>query len=66
MNVKRKIFGIFISVLMLATIPLAAGMAVDSEPNDAETIGVEVTIIVPDVLGHNKQDGASSVKDVAL
>jgi len=45
MNVKRKILGIFICVLMLATIPLAAGMAVDSEPNDPETTEVGRTII---------------------
>ena len=42
---KRKILGIFICVLMLATIPLAAGMTVDSEPDDPETIDVGRTII---------------------
>ncbi len=59
MNVKRKILGIFICVLMLATIPLAAGMAVDSEPNDPETTEVGRTIIRgfvfnyrPSGLGH--------------
>ncbi|MCK5458283.1 MAG: hypothetical protein KAI20_00200, partial [Thermoplasmatales archaeon] len=45
MNVKRKVLGIFICVLMLATIPLAAGMAVDSEPNDPETTDIGRTII---------------------
>jgi hypothetical protein len=36
MNIKRKVLGIFICVLMLATIPLAAGIAVNSEPGDPE------------------------------
>ena len=45
MNVKRKILGIFVCVLMLATIPLAAGMAVDSEPDDPETTDLGRTII---------------------
>ena len=45
MNVKRKILGIFICVLMLGTIPLAAGMAVNSEPDDPETTEVGRTII---------------------
>ena len=44
MNVKRKLFGIFICVLMLATIPLAAGMTVD-ESNDPETTDVGRTIV---------------------
>jgi hypothetical protein len=59
MNVKRKILGIFICVLMLATIPLAAGMTVDSEPNDPETTEIGRTIIRgfvfnyrPNGLGH--------------
>ena len=59
MNIKRKILGIFICVLMLATIPLAAGMAVDSEPNDPETTEIGRTVIRgivfnyrPSGLGH--------------
>ena len=58
MNVKRKLFGIFICVLMLATIPLAAGMTVD-ESNDPETTDVGRTIVRgfvfnyrPSGLGH--------------
>ncbi len=39
MNAKKKILGIFVCMLMLMTIPLAAGMTVDSEPEDPETIG---------------------------
>jgi hypothetical protein len=45
MNVKRKILGILICVLMLTTIPLAAGMTVDSEPDDPETTDIGRTII---------------------
>ena len=45
MNIKRKILGIFICVLMLATIPLAAGMTEDSEPNDPQTTELGRTII---------------------
>ncbi len=59
MNIKRKILGIFICVLMLATIPLAAGMTVDSEPDDPETTDLGRTIIRgvyfnyrPSGLGH--------------
>jgi hypothetical protein len=59
MNIKRKILGIFICVLMLATIPLAAGMAVDSEPNDPQTTEIGRTVITgvvfnyrPNGLGH--------------
>ena len=54
MNVKRKVLGIFICVLMLATIPLAAGMAVDSEPGDPETEATDVgrTIIRGLVLNY--------------
>ncbi len=61
MNIKRKILGISICVLMLATIPLAAGMTVNSEPGDPETEATEVgrTIIRgfvfnyrPSGLGH--------------
>ncbi len=59
MNIKRKILGIFICVLMLATIPLAAGMTADSEPNDPETTEIGRTIIRgfvfnyrPSGLGH--------------
>ena len=37
MNIKRKILGIFVCVLMLATIPLAAGIAVDSDLGDPQT-----------------------------
>ena len=59
MNIKRKVLGIFICVLMLATIPLAAGMAVDSEPNDPQTTEIGRTVIRgivfnyrPSGLGH--------------
>ena len=40
MNAKRKVIGIFVCMLMLTTIPLAAGMTVDSEPDDPETTDV--------------------------
>jgi hypothetical protein len=49
MNIKRKVLGIFICVLMLATIPLAAGMTLDSEP---ETTDVGRTIIRGFVLNY--------------
>ena len=59
MNIKRKILGILICVLMLATIPLAAGMTIDSEPNDPETTELGRTVITgvvfnyrPNGLGH--------------
>ena len=45
MNVKRKILGIFICILMLATIPLASGITVDSEPDDPETTEIGRTIL---------------------
>ncbi len=45
MKVKRKIIGIFICMLMLTTIPLAAGMTVDNEPDDPETTAIGRTII---------------------
>jgi len=45
MNIKRKIIGILVCFLMLATVPLAAGMAVESESNDAQTTDVGRTII---------------------
>ena len=59
MNVKRKILGISICIIMLATIPLTAGMTVDSEPNNPETTDFGRTIIRgivfnyrPNGLGH--------------
>ena len=35
MNIKRKILGLFICLMMLATVPLAAG--VTQEENDPQT-----------------------------
>ncbi len=52
MNVKRKVLGIFVCVLMLAMIPLAAGMTVDSEPDYPETTEVGRTIIRGFVLNY--------------
>ncbi len=52
MNVKRKILGIFICVLMLAIIPLTAGMTVDSEPDNPETTEIGRTIIRGFVLNY--------------
>jgi hypothetical protein len=52
MDVKRKVLGIFVCVLMLAMIPLAAGMTVDSEPDNPETTAIGRTIIRGFVLNY--------------
>ena len=56
MNVKRKVIGIFVCMLMLATIPLAAGMTIDSEPDDKETTDLGRTILRGFVL-NNRNSG---------
>jgi len=45
MNIKRKIIGIFMCVLMLGIIPVAAGLTTDIEPDDPEQTAVGRTII---------------------
>ena len=45
MKVKRKVIGILVCMLMLTTIPLAAGMTADSEPDDPETTDIGRTIV---------------------
>ena len=52
MNVKRKVIGIFVCMLMLATIPLAAGMTVDDTPDDPETTDLGRTILRGFVLNY--------------
>jgi len=45
MKIKRKIIGILVCMLMLATIPLAAGMTVDDAPDDPEPTAIGRTIV---------------------
>ena len=51
MNIKRKLIGIFVCAIMLATIPLAAGMTVD-EQDDPETTQLGRTILRGFVLNY--------------
>ena len=45
MSVKRKIIGLIVCFLMIATIPLAAGIATDDNPEDPQTSEFGRTIV---------------------
>ena len=58
MKVKRKIIGIFICMLLLTTIPLAAGMAVEKEiETEEEPEGVFGFTIIRGFISNVKQRG---------
>jgi len=45
MNVKRKVVSIILCIVMLATIPIAAGMTTDNNLDDPQTTDIGRTII---------------------
>ena len=61
MNVKRKVLGIFICIMMLATIPLAAGIAANSEPEDPEPTAIGRTFIRGIITKPSLTNGGSDI-----
>ena len=60
MKVKRKIIGILICMLLLTTIPLAAGMTVEKETEpEEEPEGIFGITIIRGFVSNVKQSGAS-------
>lgn len=58
MKVKRKVIGIFICMLLLTTIPLAAGMTVEKEEPEEEPLqGIFGLTIIRGFISNVKQRG---------
>ena len=58
MKVKRKIIGIFICMLLLTTIPLAAGVTVEKETeHEEEPVGIFGITIIRGWISNVKQRG---------
>ena len=57
MKVKRKMLGIFVCMLMLTAIPLAAGMAERVDPEEKATDSVFGWTIIRGFVGNMKKQG---------